>query len=313
VIAGLPKYSKKSGSNNSRKRNVMKVSYYPGCSLEETAAAFDLSARRVCDHLGVELAQIPDWACCGSSPALKMDQLLSTSLAAHNLAQACGQQLEELVIPCPFCFRRLLSAQQETQANPLTRQKVEAAIGAELGDNLKVLSLLGFLRFTVGLEAIGAKVRKPLKGLKVLTYYGCYLVKPAAVTRYDDPENPVSMDQLLEALGAEVLPWDFKTECCGASLAVSKTDIVCELSGRIIREAAYRQADALVVACQLCQANLDMRQAQIGKMHGRPYAIPIIYFTQLMGLAFGMPYKDLGLQRHLTSPKAMLKSRGVIQ
>jgi heterodisulfide reductase subunit B len=291
----------------------MKVSYYPGCSLEETAAAFDMSVRQVCDHLGVSLEEVPGWACCGSSPALKMDRLLSTSLAAHNLALACGQQVEEVVIPCPFCFRRLLSAQQETQAAPETRVAVQGAIGAELDDSLKVLSLLGFLRYTVGLAAIGAKVQKPLKGLKVLTYYGCYLVKPASVTQYDDPENPVSMDQLLETLGAEVLPWDFKTECCGASLAVSKTDTVCELSGRIIREAAYRKADALVVACQLCQANLDMRQVQIGKLHGTPYHLPIIYFTQLMGLAFGMSYKALGLERHLTGPKEMLKAKGVLQ
>jgi len=291
----------------------MKVSYYPGCSLEETAAGFDLSVHKVCNHLGVSLEEVPGWTCCGSSPALKMDRLLSTSLAAHNLAQARQQELEEMVIPCPFCFRRLLSAQQETQSSAQTRQAVAEAIGADLDDNLKVLSLLGFLRYTIGLEAIGTKVQKPLKGMKVLTYYGCYLVKPASVTQYDDPENPVSMDQLLEALGAEVLPWDFKTECCGASLAVSKTDTVCQLSGRIIREAVYRQADALVVACQLCQANLDMRQAQIGKIHGAQYNLPIVYFTQLMGLAFGIPYKALGLGRHLTSPKEMLKSRGVLQ
>jgi heterodisulfide reductase subunit B2 len=291
----------------------MKVSYYPGCSLEETAAAFDISVRKVCDHLDVSLEEVPGWACCGSSPALKMDRLLSTSLAAHNLALAQGQQVEEMVIPCPFCFRRLLSAQQETQATPETREAVQEAIEAELDDSLKVHSLLGFLRYTVGLEAISAKVQKPLQGMKVLTYYGCYLVKPASVTQYDDPEDPVSMDQLLEALGAEVLPWDFKTECCGASLAVSKSETVCELSGRIIREAAYREADALVVACQLCHANLDMRQTQIGKLHGTKYHLPIVYFTQLMGLAFGMPYKALGLGRHLTNPKEMLKSKGVLQ
>lgn len=291
----------------------MKVSYYPGCSLEETAAAFDVSVCRVCERLGVALEEIPEWSCCGSSPALKMDPLLSTSLAAHNLVQAGLQQLEDVVIPCPFCFRRLLSAQQETRTNHETRKRVEAAIGAKLNDGMKVTSLLGFLRYGIGLEKIGAAVSKPLSGLKVLTYYGCYLVKPAGVTQFDDPENPVSMDQLLEVLGAEVLSWDFKTECCGASLAVTKTDTVCELSGRILREAAFRKADLLAVACQLCHANLDMRQRQIGKRHGRPYHLPIVYFTQLMGLAFGLTYEQLGLQRHLTSPKALLKTKGVIQ
>ena len=178
----------------------MKVSYYPGCSLEETAAAYDMSARQVCRHLDISLEEIPDWACCGSSPALKMDHLLSTALGAHNLAQARQQQLEQVVIPCPFCFRRLLSAQQETQADPDTRQAVEAAIRAELNGDLSIHSLLGFLRHTVGLETIAKQVKKPLKGLRVLPYYGCYLVKPATVTQYDDPENPVSMDALLEAL-----------------------------------------------------------------------------------------------------------------
>lgn len=290
----------------------MKVSYYPGCSLEETAVAYDQSVRCTCDHLGVTLEEIPNWSCCGSSPALKMDQLLSASLASHNLAQASQQQLPEVVIPCPFCFRRLISAQQETRVNAQIKQQVSAAIGAEPDENLKVLSMLGFMRHTIGLETISTKVQKPLKGLKVLPYYGCYLVKPAGVTQFDDPENPVSLDELLVALGAEVLPWDFKTECCGASLALSKTDVVCELSGRILREAAYCKADALVVACQLCQANLDMRQNQIGKQHGTTYNLPILYFTQLLGLAFGLPNKSLGLQRHLTSPMSLLKSKGII-
>ncbi|MEJ2641031.1 MAG: CoB--CoM heterodisulfide reductase iron-sulfur subunit B family protein [Desulfosarcinaceae bacterium] len=291
----------------------MKVSYYPGCSLEETAQAYDVSARRVCQHLGIDLEEIPQWSCCGSSPGLKMNHLLSTSLGAHNLAQAQRQELSEVVIPCPFCFRRLLSAKQEVQADRQLKTQVEDAIGAELHDDLNVSNLLGFLRYSVGLDTIGANVKKPLAGLKVLPYYGCYLVKPGAVTGYDDPENPVSMDQILASLGAEVLPWDFKTECCGASLAVSKTDVVRELSGRLIREATWRGADALVVACQLCQANLDLRQAEIGRLDKKKYALPILYFTQLIGLAFGLPYTDLGLKCHIVNPKHMLASKDVLQ
>jgi heterodisulfide reductase subunit B len=290
----------------------MKVGYYPGCSLQETAAAYDRSARGVCRELGVTLTEIPDWACCGSSPALKMNALLSTALGSHNLALAEKSKLDPVVIPCPFCFRRLLSSQQETQADQALKARVERAIQAELNGSPEVLSLLGFLRYSLGLEPIRARVRKPLNGLKVLPYYGCYLVKPSAVTRYDDPENPVSMDELLNALGAEVLTWDFKTECCGASLAVSKTDTVCELSGRLIREAVYRGADALVVACQLCQANLDMRQDRIGKQDGKKYALPVLYFTQLMGMAFGLPAKEMLVRRHLVSPMKLLKSKGIV-
>ena len=288
----------------------MKVSYYPGCSLEETAKPYDISVREVCRRLEVELEDIPSWSCCGSSPALKMDGLLSTSLGAHNLALAQQLPSSQVVVPCPFCFRRLLSAKEELTENQSLKAKVEKAIEAELEDRIDVHNLLGFLRHEIGLKAIRKNVRQPLSGLKVLSYYGCYLVKPAGVTHYDDPENPVSMDEVLEALGAEVLNWDFKTECCGAGLSISKTDTVCELTGRLIREAIWRGADALVVACQLCQANLDMRQAEIGRKNKRSYGIPILYFTQLMGLAFGITHKALGLHHHLISPKKLLKEKG---
>ncbi len=157
----------------------------------------------------------------------------------------------------------------------------------------------------MGLAAIADRLIKPLAGLKVVPFYGCYMVKPAQVTHCDDPEKPT-------ALGAEVLDWDFKTECCGAGLSLSKTDKVVELSGRLVREAAYRGADAIVVACQLCQANLDMRQGQIGKQHKKKYNLPIIYFTQLMGLAFGLAPKVLGLDHHLVDPVRLLKKKGLI-
>jgi heterodisulfide reductase subunit B len=137
-------------------------------------------------------------------------------------------------------------------------------------------------------------------------------VKPATVTGFDNPENPVSMDQILESLGAKVLQWDFKTECCGASLTISKPKTVCELGGRLIREATWRGADALVVACQLCQANLDTRQAYMGRMDKKRYAMPVLYFTQLMGLAFGLPDKNLGLKRHIVNPKNIFLSKDLL-
>lgn len=290
----------------------MKVSYYPGCSLEATAKPYDHSTQQVCRQLGIELEEIPDWCCCGSSPALKMDHLLSTSLAAQNLAQIEKQDVDKVVIPCPFCFRRLLSAQEEMQADDALKVKVQQAIEAELDSQVQVHNLLGFLRHEIGLEQIKTKVAKPLKGLKLLPYYGCYLVKPAQVTHFDDSENPVAMDEVLEVLGAQVLAWDFKTECCGAGLSISKTETVVELTRRLVREAAWRGADAVVVACQLCQANLDMRQDEISKAEGRRYAIPVIYFTQLMGLAFGLAAKDMGLNHHLVNPLPMLKKKGII-
>lgn len=289
---------------------MMKVSYYPGCSLQVTARSYDLSARQVCGILEVELAEIPDWICCGSSPGLKMNSLLSLSLSAKNLARAEKQALKDVVIPCPFCYRRLLSAQQEIErdedAGNITRQIIDEKVNG----GLNIQNLLGFLRHGVGLDVLEAKVRKPLKGLKLIPYYGCYTVKPSQITHFDDPENPTSMDDILTVMGAEVLSWDFKAECCGASLSLSKTEKVCELSGRLLGEAIWRGADAVVVACQLCHANLDMRQSKIwkkGKNH-----LPILYFTQLMGLAFGLEPKALGLNRHVTDPMTVLKEKGLV-
>jgi len=292
--------------------SVMKVGYYPGCSLEGTAKPFDVSTRKILGALDVAIEEIPDWSCCGSSPALKMDRMLSTSLAAHNLALAEDQHLENLVIPCPFCFRRLLSAQEEIDTDQNVKQRVTQAIERELSGEIHIHNLVGFLRYTIGLDTIAAKVKKSLKGLRIVPYYGCYLVKPSGVTHFDNPEQPVSMDELLEVLGVDVIDWDFKTECCGAGLSISKTETVRELSGRVIREAGWQQADAIVVACQLCQANLDMRQDEIRKKDGKKYKIPVIYFTQLLGLAFGMPAKELKLGHHLVNPMPMLTKKGFV-
>jgi heterodisulfide reductase subunit B len=198
------------------------------------------------------------------------------------------------------------------QADAALKERVQKIIQADTTGALQIRNLLGFLRYQVGLEAIGDKVTQPLSGLKLLPYYGCYLVKPTGVTHFDDPEHPVSLDELLAALGADVLSWDLKTECCGAGLSLSKTEVVVDLTGRLIREAVRQGADALVVACQLCQSNLDMRQAELSRAEGKAYALPIIYFTQLMGLAFGLPARTLGLNHHLVNPFPLLKEKGLV-
>lgn len=290
----------------------MKVSYYPGCSLEATGKPYNDSTQEVCRALGVELLEVPDWACCGSSPALKINGLLSAALSGVNLALLEKQELADVVAPCPFCYRRLLSAQDDMAQDWKLKEQVQVAIEADLAGGLQIHDLVSFLRGKVGLAAIAARLVKPLTGLKVVPFYGCYMVKPQQVTHCDDPENPTALDEILAALGAEVLEWDFKTECCGAGLSLSKTDKVIELSGRLIREAAYRGAEAIVVACQLCQSNLDVRQGQIGKQHQKKYNLPIIYFTQLMGLAFGLAPAALGLHHHLIDPLGLLTEKGFI-
>jgi heterodisulfide reductase subunit B len=288
----------------------MRVGYYPGCSLEGTARQYDISAKQVCRSLGIELEEVPGWSCCGSSPALKMNRLLSTALSAHNLALMERQDVSEVVAPCPFCFRRLKSAQEEIGEDPALREEVQQIIEDQIYGRLTIHNLLGFLSQKVGLEAIREKVNKPLKGLKLIPYYGCYVVKPPSVTGFDHPEDPTSLDEILEAVGGEVLDWDFKVECCGAGLSLSKTEKVVELTGRLIREAVWRGADAVVVVCQLCQANLDLRQKEIGSEDNTNYKLPIIYFTQLLGLSFGYSPTDLGLNRHVVDPLAVLREKG---
>ncbi len=290
----------------------MRVGYYPGCSLEGTAKPYDISARQVCRTLDIQLEEVPGWSCCGSSPALKMNRLLSTALSAHNLALAEQHGLSDVLAPCPFCFRRLKSAQEEIGKDPALRNEVEQTIEAKTVGNLTIHNLLGFLTDTVGLQAIREKVSKPLAGLKLIPYYGCYVVKPPSVTCFDDPENPTSLDDILRAAGAEVLDWDFKSECCGAGLSLSKTEKVCELTGRLVKDAVWRGADAIVVVCQLCQANLDLRQREIGLSDNTGHQLPIIYFTELLGLAFGHAPGQLGLDRHFVDPLAVLKRKGFV-
>ncbi len=290
----------------------MKVGYYPGCSLEVTARSYNLSTQKVCGALGVELSEVPEWTCCGSSAGLKMDHLLSLSLAAKNLALAETLALADVMVPCPFCYRRLLSAQQEIEKDPETAELVRNTIETTVKGDLNIQNLLAFFYDRVGLTSIQSHVQKPLAGLKVVPYYGCYTVKPAQITHFDNPENPVSMDEILRVLGAEVLDWDFKTECCGASLSLTKTEKVLELSGRILKEAVYKKADAVVVACQLCHSNLDMWQGDIWKKAEKNNAIPVFYITQLMGLAFGISADDLGLNKHLNDPLSLLKHKGFV-
>jgi heterodisulfide reductase subunit B len=175
-----------------------------------------------------------------------------------------------------------------------------------IGERVDVRCLLDALVNVVGLDAIQAKVQKPLAGLKTVAYYGCLLVRPHAVTRFDDPEDPQTMDRLLTALGAEVRPWYHKTECCGAGLSLTKTDVMVRLAGELLAQAKAAGADCIVTACPFCQFNLDSRQAEAAALRGDKFGVPIVYFTQLMGLAFGLSPKQLGLDRHLVSVKPLL-------
>jgi len=283
--------------------------YYPGCSLEGTAVEYDRSGRACCAALGITLAEIPDWSCCGSSPAHAVDTTLSGALAARNLGLARQGGFAGVVTPCPNCLVNLRTASRDL-ADPDRRARINALLSTPCEGGLPAVSLLQALHEQAGPAALAAAVVRPLAGLKVAPYYGCILHRPPELMAFDDPENPVAMDQLLEAAGAEVVAFPFKTECCGASYGVPRKDLVMELSGRLLEAAADLGADALAVACPLCQMNLDLRQDQIAASRRRAFGIPVFYFTQLLGLALGLDRAALGLDRLVVDPGPALRKLG---
>ena len=284
----------------------MTYGYFPGCSLESTSKEFDVSLRIVFEKLGLELAEIDNWICCGSSAIHIAPRNLAIALPAQNLANAQQQGLENVVAPCAACFARFKSAQYELTQHPELLPEVEEIIGQKFNNKVRVLHPLELFDESL-LKTVSDMTINPLAGLKVVCYYGCLLTRPPKVTHFDDVENPQSMDRLVAALGASVLEWDKKTDCCGGFFALTKPDIVLHLSRDIFESASRAGAQAIIVACPLCQVNLDTRQTEINKTYSTNFDIPIIYFTQLMGLAFNIPHKSLQLDRHFIDTGSLLE------
>lgn len=287
----------------------MKYGYFPGCSLHSTSREYDASLRAICKQLGVELAEIENWICCGSSAIHAAPRRLAMALPLTNLAAAQMQGLREVIVPCAACFARFKSAQHEMKQHPESRLEMEDVVGHAISDNTKVLHPLEL--FGDGLLGELSRLGKDaLSGLKVVCYYGCLLTRPPKVTHFDDVENPQSMDRVMRALGANVLDWGYKTDCCGGSFALTKTDIVIKLSHEILEGAKEVGAQAIVVACPLCQVNLDTRQREVEEEYGAVYNLPIFYFTQLIGVAFKLPAEELMLDKHFVDGRDVLAKVG---
>lgn len=274
----------------------MKIGYFPGCSLESSAREFDESLRAVLGKLGVDLVEVPDWACCGTSSAHNLDHRLALALPARTLALAEAEGFEEVLAPCSACFARLASAHAELSADPALARQVSEDMELPWKGTARVVNILELFE-RLG-DKLDAAVQKPL-GRKMACYYGCLLVRPPDVVKFDRPEDPQSMDRVVNRVGGIAVDWDHKTECCGASLAVARTDVVARLCARILDNADKRGAEAIVVACPLCQANLDMRRSEIEREMGRTCSMPVLYITQVVGLALGLSHEELGLHRHL--------------
>ncbi len=285
----------------------MKYAYYPGCSLHSTAKEYDRSLRAVCEKVGIELEEVKNWICCGSSWAHPTSKLLSLALPLKNLAEIEKSGLREVIVPCAACFSRFKIAQHEIDSEPQLAAAVEGIIEHKFGDGVKVYHPLDILSNNTGLSRLTELVKNNLSGLRVVCYYGCLLTRPPKSTEFDDCEYPQSMDRILEAVGVPTLDWSYKTDCCGASFALTRTEIVLKLSHDILEEAKSVGADVIAVACPMCQSNLDTRQEEIEEKYQSTYHLPILYFTQLMGLAFGIPAEELLLTSHLVDTEDVLE------
>jgi heterodisulfide reductase subunit B len=284
---------------------VKKYTYYPGCSAEATASPLGISVLPVAEALGMELIELEDWNCCGSSPYGSVDKLQAMAIAARNLALAEKAGLD-LVTPCSNCYVVLGGANDSLKTHLTLREQVGKALAvAKLSykGGVRVRHLAEVLYSDVTPEVIASKVTKPLKGLKVAPYYGCQLVRPNG---FDDPESPHSLDELVASLGADVVPWQMKVSCCGSSLVMPEQEVALGLINKILRNARENGAQCLVTPCPLCQINLDAYQSQVNSRFKTNYNLPVLFVTQLVGVALGIKPDALALSRNIVSPMRVL-------
>jgi Heterodisulfide reductase, subunit B len=274
----------------------MRIGYYPGCSLEGSSKEYNDSLFAVAQRCGITLETIQDWNCCGASAAHNLNHDLALSLPSRSLALAASQGFAEMVVPCAACYSRLAGTQNEISSNIAVKTKIEGFINLKLSAEVKILTVFEFLQkyiFPVADQYIIKKLDQ-----KAACYYGCLYTRPKEIAAVEQIENPMEMDDAMAKAGATPIDWAFKTECCGAGLSVSRTDIVAKLSGRIIEDAADRGAESIVVACPMCHMNLDMRRPEIKKQLKKDVDIPVLFITQALGLSMGIPAFNLGLDKH---------------
>lgn len=278
-------------------------SYYPGCSLHSTGLEYGLSTRAVFRHLGMELVELEGWNCCGASSAHALDHTLGMALPARTLAlaQPGGR---DLVTPCAACFNRLKRADYILKTDPALRAELEQMVGFRYLGGVKIRPVMAALYEDVPANDLINLVKRPLNGLKLVPYYGCLLVRPPQVAQFDDPDDPQVMASLLRLIGAELMDWSHATDCCGAGLSLGRPDVVQNLVGRLVERAREAGAQALATACPLCQVNIEMRQPSKEKM-------PAFYFTELLGLAFGLPEAKQWWSKHLIDPRPVLRAAGL--
>ncbi len=275
-------------------------SYFPGCSLKSTSTPYDISTRRVVELLDVELEELEDWNCCGATGYMSVNELLSFAISARNLvlAERVGK---DLVTPCSACFAVLNKTEVYLKEHEDLKANVDRCLNAanlSYGGKVRVRHLLDIFVNDIGYEAIRSKIKKPLSGIRLAPYYGCQIVRPK--NTFDHHESPTTLDELLRQLGADVVDYPYKVKCCGASLIASDERAALELIDKLLNCAVEKGADAVVTTCPMCHMNLDTYQTKINRKLKRNYKMPILYFTQAIGLAAGFTIKEMAIDKSIT-------------
>jgi heterodisulfide reductase subunit B len=285
--------------------------YYPGCSMQSVAHAYERSTQRVGEMLGLHFDEVEDWNCCGATEYFSINALPAYSLVARNLSLAAQQNGRELVAPCSACYLNLRKTNRYMSKYPVLNERVNRALAAGglsyQPDTLRIRHLLDVIVEDVGYDAVQEKVQLPLKGLRVAPYYGCLIVRPES--EYN-PEYPTHLDKLMEVLGATVVDYATKAHCCGGHMTQISEETAYGMIRALLYTAAEQDADMIVTLCPMCQLNLDSYQPQVNRMFGTDFEIPVLFFTQLMGLAFGLPDEELGIGSEIVSAARALGKIG---
>jgi heterodisulfide reductase subunit B len=286
---------------------MKQYAYYPGCSLESLATGYNISTLEVTHELGLDLKEIKDWNCCGSTAYFPVDELLAYTLVARNLALAEKEGLSDFVAPCSACYKNAYFTNAYLKKDPDLAEHINYALEADnlhVNGTMKVRHLIEVIIEDVGLEEIKKKVSHPLKELRIAPYYGCQLLRPRK--DHENVENPQFFENLLSALGAEPVEYPSKTRCCGGSLIITNRKAALDMVRKLLEDAVNHRADVIATTCPMCNVNLEVYQAQVNQEFGTHFSIPVMYFTQIMGVALGIKPGRLGIGKEMIAGTPVL-------
>ncbi len=293
---------------------MTRIAYYPGCTLKNTAKNFEISALAVAQKLGYEFVELPNWNCCGTVYSLASDDLMHQLAPIRNLLRTEEAGFDRVVTLCSMCYNTLKRANLRVQRDPESLEKLNDFMYLEkvrYSGNVKVLHFLELLRDEIGLSRIKENVVKPLTGMKFASYYGCLLVRPPEAAM-DEVENPQFMNELVKALGGEYVDFPFSTECCGSYNTVANKKMVLNRTYEIVKLARLQGADAIILSCPLCHFNLEARQKDVKELYPDFNPMPVLYFTQLMAVAFGLNEETYGFELNTIDPRPIFTEKGVL-